>query len=126
MLDHLGQMKRTHSCGELRREHVGQTVTLMGWVNSYRDHGSLLFIHLRDRDGVAQVVFREEVDARLLEHARQARSEYVLAVTGKLVARTEENMIPVMLDAVRAEATLGEICDVLRAEWGEYREPARF
>jgi aspartyl-tRNA synthetase len=97
MLDHLGQTKRTHSCGELRREHVGQTVTLMGWVNSYRDHGSLLFIHLRDRDGVAQIVFREEVDARLLERARQARSEYVLAVTGELVARTEENYNPNMV-----------------------------
>src|SRR5262245_13684055 len=96
MLDHLGQTKRTHSCGELRREHVGQTVTLMGWVNSYRDHGSLLFIHLRDRDGIAQVVFREEVDAGLLESARQARSEYVLAVTGKLVARTVENYNPSM------------------------------
>jgi aspartyl-tRNA synthetase len=96
MLDHLGQTKRTHSCGELRREHIGQTVTLMGWVNSYRDHGSLLFIHLRDRDGVAQLVFREEVDARLLERARQARTEYVLAVTGKLVARTEENYNPNM------------------------------
>jgi aspartyl-tRNA synthetase len=68
----------------------------MGWVNSYRDHGSLLFIHLRDREGVAQVVFREEVDARLLERARQARSEYVLSVTGKLVARTEENYNPNM------------------------------
>jgi len=96
MLDHLGQTKRTHSCGELRREHVGQTVTLMGWVNSYRDHGSLLFIHLRDRDGVAQLVFREEVDARLLDLARQARTEYVLAVTGKLIARTEENYNPNM------------------------------
>ncbi|HEV2668827.1 MAG TPA: aspartate--tRNA ligase [Blastocatellia bacterium] len=96
MLDHLGQTKRTHSCGELRREHVGQTVTLMGWVNSYRDHGSLLFIHLRDRNGVAQIVFREEVDARLLDLARQARTEYVLAVTGKLIARTEENYNPNM------------------------------
>jgi aspartyl-tRNA synthetase len=96
MLDHLGQTKRTHSCGELRREQVGQTVTLMGWVNSYRDHGSLLFIHLRDRDGIAQIVFREEVDAGLLDRARQARTEYVLAVTGKLVARTEENYNPNM------------------------------
>ncbi len=96
MLDHLGQTKRTHSCGELRREHVGQTVTLMGWVNSYRDHGSLLFIHLRDRDGVTQIVFREEVDAELLERARQARAEYVLAVTGKLVARDEANYNPNM------------------------------
>jgi aspartyl-tRNA synthetase len=97
MLDHLGQTKRTHSCGELRREQVGQMVTLMGWVNSYRDHGSLLFIHLRDREGIAQVVFREEVNAELLDRARQARTEYVLAVTGECVARTEENYNPNMV-----------------------------
>src|SRR5215510_12478321 len=96
MLDHLGQTKRTHSCGELRREHVGQTVTLMGWVNSYRDHGSLLFIHLRDRDGIAQIVFLAEVGAPLLDRARQARSDYVFAVHEECVARTEENYNPNM------------------------------
>jgi len=97
MLDHLGQMKRTHSCGQLRREQVGQTVTLMGWVNSYRDHGSLLFIHMRDREGITQIVFREEVNAELLDRARQARAGYVLAVTGECVARTKENYNPNMV-----------------------------
>ena len=107
MLDHLGQTKRTHHCGELRPEHVGQTVTLMGWVNSYRDHGSLLFVHLRDRAGITQVVFDEERDAELLARARQARSEFVLAVTGTCIARDEKNFNPNM--------TTGEI-EVLATE----------
>lgn len=107
MLDHLGQTKRTHHCGELRPEHVGQTVTLMGWVNSYRDHGSLLFVHLRDRAGITQVVFDEERDAPLLARARQARSEFVLAVTGTCIARDEKNFNPNM--------TTGEI-EVLATE----------
>ncbi|MGH9834288.1 MAG: aspartate--tRNA ligase [Blastocatellia bacterium] len=96
MLDHLGETKRTHSCGELRREHVGQTVTLMGWVNGYRDHGSVLFIHLRDRDGIAQIVFNEEKNAELLKRAKEARGEYVLAVTGKCILRDEKNFNPNM------------------------------
>ncbi len=96
MLDHLGQTKRTHSCGQLRREHVGQTVTVMGWVNSYRDHGSVLFIHLRDRDGITQIVFNEEKNAELLERAKEARGEYVLAVTGKCILREERNFNPNM------------------------------
>lgn len=95
MLDHLGQTKRTHSCGALRREHAGQTVTLMGWVNSYRDHGSVLFVHLRDRDGITQVVFETD-QAELLERAQAARSEYVLAITGKVVLRDEKNFNPNM------------------------------
>lgn len=96
MLDHLGQTKRTHSCGALRREHVGQKVTVMGWVNSYRDHGSVLFVHLRDRDGVTQVVFNQEINAELLARAQTARSEYVLAVTGECILRDEKNFNPNM------------------------------
>ncbi|MBO0720598.1 MAG: aspartate--tRNA ligase [Blastocatellia bacterium] len=96
MLDHLGQTKRTHNCGELRREHAGQKVTLMGWVNSFRDHGSVLFLHLRDREGITQLVFDEKDNIELLARAKQARSEYVLAVTGVCVLRDEKNFNPNM------------------------------
>lgn len=96
MLDHLGQTKRTHSCGALRREHVGQSVTIMGWVNSYRDHGSVLFVHLRDREGITQIVFNQEKNAELLARAQSARSEYVLAVTGTVILRDEKNFNPNM------------------------------
>ncbi|MCI0660485.1 MAG: aspartate--tRNA ligase, partial [Acidobacteria bacterium] len=96
MLDHLGQTKRTHNCGELRKEHAGQMVTLMGWVNSFRDHGSVLFVHLRDREGITQVIFDENHNLELLTRGKQARAEYVLAVTGKCVLRDEKNYNPNM------------------------------
>jgi aspartyl-tRNA synthetase len=97
MLDHLGQTKRTHTCGTLGREHVGQKVTLMGWINSYRDHGSVLFVHMRDREGITQIVFNQEKNAELLERAQAARSEYVLAVTGTVILRDEKNFNPNMV-----------------------------
>lgn len=87
MLDHLGQTKRTHHCGELRRANTGETVTLLGWVNARRDHGPLIFVHLRDRAGITQVVFDESKFPEAHDKAEVVRSEYVLAVTGKCVAR---------------------------------------
>ncbi|MCC7203900.1 MAG: aspartate--tRNA ligase [Phycisphaeraceae bacterium] len=77
---------RTHDCGALRQDHVGQTVTLAGWVNSYRDHGGVVFIDLRDRKGVTQIVFHpENADAHKLANA--LRHEDVLEVTGQCVKR---------------------------------------
>src|SRR3954467_15246216 len=80
---------RTHNCGELRDSHVGQKVTLGGWVNSYRDHGNLVFIDLRDRYGLTQVVFGKEDAATttLLEQGSKLRNEDVIALEGEVRVR---------------------------------------
>ena len=89
MLDNLGELRRTHSCGALRSEDVGQTVTLMGWVARRRDFGPLTFFDLRDRDGLTQVVFNEETAPEAHAKAKDVRGEYVIAVTGEVVLRAE-------------------------------------
>ncbi|MCL4212031.1 MAG: hypothetical protein KJZ68_15365, partial [Phycisphaerales bacterium] len=78
------QLKRTHTCGQLRTNHVGQAVTLNGWVNTYRDQGKgLVFIDLRDFAGLTQVVFdAEDVSEQTMEEARSLRREDVFAVRG--------------------------------------------
>jgi len=82
-------LKRSNMCGEPRAEHAGQEITLAGWVNSYRDHGTgLVFIDLRDRTGLCQVVFdKEDASSELLEAADKLRNEDVIAVRGKLRKR---------------------------------------
>ena len=80
-------MYRTTSCNSLRAESVGQTVTLAGWVNSRRDHGGVIFIDLRDREGWTQVVFRPEEFAQVSEQAHGLRAEDVIQITGKVAAR---------------------------------------
>ncbi len=87
-------MLRTHTCGRLRREHVGQTVTLSGWVDTYRDHSGVLFVDLRDRYGRTQVVFAPEAGLELLKLAKTFRSEDVLQVTGKVAPRPEGTANP--------------------------------
>lgn len=89
MLDNLGNLLRTHSCGALRKEDVGKSVTLMGWVARRRDFGELSFVDLRDRDGVTQVVFNAEKSAEAHAKARDVRGEYVIAVVGEVVLRDE-------------------------------------
>ncbi len=89
MLDHLGNLERTHSCGALRASDVGASVTLMGWVARRRDFGELTFIDLRDRDGITQVVFNSEDAAEAHAKAKESRGEFVIAVTGQVVLRDE-------------------------------------
>ena len=80
-------MLRTHTCGELRIEHEGQEVTLVGWVHRRRDHGGLIFIDLRDRWGISQVVFDPAINTQAHEEAASLRNEYVIRVTGRVRPR---------------------------------------
>jgi aspartyl-tRNA synthetase len=83
-------LKRTHTCGELRKSDVGKTVILNGWVNKWRNHGGLLFIDLRDRYGVTQVVFKPDlIDEKTMNEASHLRAEYVVSVEGEVNARPE-------------------------------------
>jgi len=86
--------RRTHTCGELRPEHTGQEAVLCGWVASWRDHGGVIFVDLRDRYGITQVVFRPDTAPEAHEIAEGVRSEYVVAVRGQVNARPEGMINP--------------------------------
>jgi aspartyl-tRNA synthetase len=85
---------RTHTCGELRADHVGKEVTVCGWVDTYRDHSGVLFIDLRDRYGKTQVVFAPESGDETLQASKSLRSEYVVLVRGKVARRPEGTVNP--------------------------------
>lgn len=87
-------MLKTHGCGDLRESHVGQQVTLAGWVHRRRDHGGLSFIDLRDRSGLAQVVFNAKADAGLHEQAKTFGAEFVIQVTGAVRPRPKGSENP--------------------------------
>src|SRR5438445_3310954 len=81
------QMYRTHHCNELRKTDIGREVKLAGWVAVRRDHGGVVFIDLRDREGLTQVVFRPEENAEVAKEAHTLRSEDVIQVSGRVAAR---------------------------------------
>jgi aspartyl-tRNA synthetase len=109
-LDFLGNLQRTHTCGQLRAEQDGQSVVLMGWVNRRRDHGNLIFLDLRDRTGITQVVLDKEVSGEAHAKAETARSEYVVAVKGNVRRRgaglENPNMPTGQIEVVAAELLL--------------------
>ncbi|HLO88138.1 MAG TPA: aspartate--tRNA ligase [Nostocaceae cyanobacterium] len=85
---------RTHYCGELRTEHIGETVTLYGWVDRYRDHGGVTFIDLRDRSGLVQIVSDPQRTPDSYQQASNLRSEYVVQITGRVTQRPPESLNP--------------------------------
>ena len=94
MLELMGEWKRSNFCGELGKKHVDRSVTLMGWVQSRRDHGGVIFVDLRDKEGLCQIVFNPEHDPKIHQTAEQLRDEWVIAVKGKVTPRTEETVNP--------------------------------
>ena len=93
-LDFLGDLRRTHSCGQLRVSDAGKRALVMGWVHRRRDLGGVFFIHLRDRDGVTQLVFRSEMDPEVHAKAESLGPEYVVAAEGHVETRSPETINP--------------------------------
>jgi aspartyl-tRNA synthetase len=96
VLDFLGDLRRTHMCGDLRASDAGQTVLLMGWAHRRRDHGAVIFIDLRDLTGHTQAIFHEDVDPVVHRRAEEVRAEYVIAVQGVVALRSRETINPNM------------------------------
>jgi len=94
--DLLEDMKRTHHCCALRDTDIAKEVVLMGWVQHRRDHGGVIFIDLRDKEGITQIVFNPENSKKVHEKAQKIRSEYVLGVKGKVLARPDDMINPNM------------------------------
>jgi aspartyl-tRNA synthetase len=93
-LDFLGELQRTHTCGALRASDAGKRAVLMGWVHRRRDHGGLIFLNLRDREGSTQVVFRADEGSEIHKKAEMLGSEWVIAVEGEVEKRTPETINP--------------------------------
>lgn len=90
-------LKRTHKCAELSIANIGQQVTVMGWAHKRRDLGGVIFVDLRDRSGIVQLVFNNEISGEIFNKAEKIRNEYVLAVTGEVVRRSDETVNPKLL-----------------------------
>jgi aspartyl-tRNA synthetase len=106
VLDFLGTLERTHHCGDLRAAHAGQQVILMGWVNRRRDHGNLIFLDLRDRSGITQIVLDKELTPDGHAKGEMVRPEYVVAAVGRVRLRDKDAINPKMpTGEIEIEAT---------------------
>jgi aspartyl-tRNA synthetase len=110
---------RTHHCNEIRPGHIGETVTLIGWVNTVRDQGGVIFIDLRDREGITQCVFRSEVSPEAAELSHKLRSEDVVQVTGKVEERLKTDEVDTKNDKLETgevEIAAAQLTIVNKAE----------
>ena len=105
----LNEWSRSHNCGELRSEHIGQTAVLMGWVQNYRDHGGCIFVDLRDRYGITQVKFDPAVDTEAHEVADKLRSEWVIGVRGNVASRGSNENPNMATGSIELEASILEV-----------------
>lgn len=115
MTEPLGDMRRTHHCNELGADNTGREVVLMGWVQRRRDHGGVIFIDLRDRNGITQIVFNPEYNPEIHDKAHDIRSEFVLAIRGKVTHRPE-GMINPALKTGEIEVMVSELKILNRAQ----------
>ena len=130
-------MYRTHDCNSLRKSDIGREVMLAGWINVTRDHGGVIFIDLRDREGLTQVVFRPEENAELAKQAHALRGEDVIQISGRVAARlpgTENpNLATGDIDQAAAIASqslvlstgIGSVRPAQRLRAIKHRRPAR-
>lgn len=112
-------MYRTHHCNELRRDHVGETVTLVGWVNTNRDHHGVIFLDIRDREGVTQVVFKSEENAEAAELSHKLRQEDVIQIEGVVADRPEfdgQSTINPNIDTGEIEVVVSNVTVLNKAE----------
>lgn len=93
-LDGMGDLRRTHGCGKVGIEQVGEEIVVAGWVHGHRDHGGVIFADLRDRTGRLQLVFRPDTDAEVHRRADELRTEFVILARGRVVRRAPENVNP--------------------------------
>ena len=115
MNDKLGNWKRTHRCGDVTAEQIGQDVCVMGWVQRRRDHGGLIFIDLRDREGIVQLALDPDRDPESHKKAEQVRNEYVVAARGKVSPRPEGTVNPKMKTG-EVEIEISELLILNRSE----------
>ena len=94
MLEPMGDWRRTDYCGALRARDLDREVLLMGWIQSHRDHGGVIFIDLRDREGLVQIVLNPEISKEVHETGEHLRDEWVIAVKGKVLKRSPETINP--------------------------------